>query len=214
MNAPYTDLFEEGSTLDPAVTTPFASSRKTYVAGRRDDVKVAMREVDLAASAEEFGGGANPPVPIYDTSGPYTDPDVAIDIRQGLAPLRQAWIDARDDTETLPGPSSAFGRNRGSDPELAPVRFPQQRPSRRARSGTNVSQMHYARQGIVTPEMNTSQSAKTLGTKAMTPAASSIPVNRSGPVFHARSPRNSCARKWLPVVRSSRRTSIIRKASQ
>jgi phosphomethylpyrimidine synthase len=153
MNAPYTDLFEKGNTLDPAVTMPFANSRKTYVTGQRDDVKVAMREVDLAASAEEFGGGANPPVPIYDTSGPYTDSDITIDIRQGLAPLRQAWIDARDDTEMLPGPSSAFGRERGSDPELVPVRFPQQRPSRQARSGTNVTQMHYARQGIVTPEM-------------------------------------------------------------
>jgi len=166
MNAPYTDLFEESSTLDPAVTMPFASSRKTYVPGQRDDVKVAMREVDLAASAEEFGGGVNPPVPIYDTSGPYTDPDIAIDIRQGLAPLRQAWIDARDDTETLPVPSSAFGRKRGSDPELAPVRFPQQRPSRQARSGTNVTQMHYARQGIITPEMEYIAIRENLGREA------------------------------------------------
>ena len=103
MNAPYTDLFEEDNRLDPAVTTPFPNSRKAYVTGHRDDIKVAMREVDLAASAEEFGGGVNPPVPIYDTSGPYTDPDIAIDIHQGLAPLRQAWINERGDTETLSG---------------------------------------------------------------------------------------------------------------
>src|SRR5690606_1607234 len=100
-----------------------------------------------------FGGEPNPPVTVYDTSGPYTDPDAHIDIRQGLAALRAGWIEERGDTETLDGPSSAFGRERLADPSLASLRFNLLRAPRRARAGANVTQMHYARRGIITPEM-------------------------------------------------------------
>jgi phosphomethylpyrimidine synthase len=90
---------------------------------------------------------------VYDTSGPYTDPAIAIDIRSGLPALRAKWIEERNDTEQLDGPSSTFGQARKTDPELAEMRFNLLRLPRRAKKGMNVSQMHYARKGIITPEM-------------------------------------------------------------
>ncbi len=95
----------------------------------------------------------NPPLSVYDTSGPYTDPDTQIDIRKGLNPIRSAWIDERDDTEQLAGLTSEYGRKRANDVAKAGLRFEHTRIPRRARAGKNVSQMHYARQGIITPEM-------------------------------------------------------------
>ncbi len=100
-----------------------------------------------------MGAEKNPPILVYDTSGPYTDLDVQIDIRSGLAPLRQGWIEARGDTEPLDGPTSRYGRERLADPKLASLRFNLHRKPRRAKSGMNVTQMHYARKGIITPEM-------------------------------------------------------------
>jgi phosphomethylpyrimidine synthase len=100
-----------------------------------------------------FGAEKNPPVMVYDTSGPYTDPAVHIDIRSGLPALRAKWIEERNDTEQLDGPSSAFGQERKTDPALAEMRFNLLRLPRRAKKGMNVSQMHYARKGIITPEM-------------------------------------------------------------
>ncbi len=95
----------------------------------------------------------NPPVTVYDTSGPYTDPAIAIDVRKGIAPLRRPWIEARGDAEELPGISSHYGRLRLADPQLDSLRFAHLRKPLRAKPGRNVSQMHYARQGIITPEM-------------------------------------------------------------
>jgi phosphomethylpyrimidine synthase len=100
-----------------------------------------------------FGAEKNPPVMVYDTSGPYTDPAINIDIRSGLPALRAKWIEERNDTEQLDGPSSAFGQERKTDPALAEMRFNLLRLPRRAKKGMNVSQMHYARKGIITPEM-------------------------------------------------------------
>ena len=112
-----------------------------------------MREVTLTPTHTSRGIEENPPVYIYDTSGPYTDPKARIDLMAGLADIRTPWIEARGDTETLAGPSSAFGHRRQSDPALASLRFEHLRTPRRAKPGANVSQMHYARAGIVTPEM-------------------------------------------------------------
>ena len=103
--------------------------------------------------ATQFGGEANPPITVYDTSGPYTDPAARIDIQSGLAPLRAGWIAERGDCEQLAGLSSEYGRAREADPKLAELRFNLTRQPRRALPGRNVSQMHYARRGIVTPEM-------------------------------------------------------------
>jgi phosphomethylpyrimidine synthase len=114
---------------------------------------VPFREISLSDTPSSFGAEKNPPVMVYDTSGPYTDPAIAIDIRSGLPALRAKWIEERNDTEQLDGPSSTFGQARKTDPELAEMRFNLLRLPRRAKKGMNVSQMHYARKGIITPEM-------------------------------------------------------------
>jgi phosphomethylpyrimidine synthase len=112
-----------------------------------------MREVSQSDTPASFGAEKNPPVYVYDTSGPYTDPNAKIDIRSGLAPLRGKWISERNDTEELAGPTSLYGIERLNDPKLAELRFNLHRKPRRAKVGKNVTQMYYARQGIVTPEM-------------------------------------------------------------
>ena len=139
--------------VDEAAVKPLPSSRKTYVQGSRDDLRVPMREISQSETPASFGAEKNPPIFVYDTSGPYTDPSAAIDIRNGLAPLRERWVDERNDTEVMAGPSSTYGRVRLDDPKLAAMRFNLQRSPRRARDGMNVTQMHYARRGVVTPEM-------------------------------------------------------------
>jgi phosphomethylpyrimidine synthase len=141
------------ATVDAAAVTPFPNSRKVYVTGSHPDIRVPMREIRQSATSASFGSEPNPPVWVYDTSGPYTDPDVRIDIRSGLPSPRTQWIRERGDTVELAGPSSRFGQERLRDPQLAELRFDLQRKPRRAAGGRNVTQMHYARQGIVTPEM-------------------------------------------------------------
>ncbi len=141
------------ATVDEAAIQPLPNSRKIYVEGSRPDIRVPMREISQSDTPASFGAEKNPPVFVYDTSGPYTDPSVKIDIRSGLAPLRAAWIAERNDTEELAGPTSAYGIERLNDPKLAELRFNLHRKPRRAKTGKNVTQMHYARQGIVTPEM-------------------------------------------------------------
>ena len=143
----------ETAEIDPATKQPFTNSRKVYVQGSRPDIQVPFREISLSDTPSAFGAEKNPPVMVYDTSGPYTDPSVKIDIRNGLPALRAKWIEERNDTEQLDGPSSAFGVERKNDPALAEMRFNLSRQPRRAKTGMNVSQMHYARKGIITPEM-------------------------------------------------------------
>ena len=149
--------------VDEAAVKPLPNSRKVYVAGSRSDIRVPMREIHqsdtpLHSGAAAQGGAAarsepNPPIFVYDTSGPYTDPAMQIDIRRGLEPLRLPWILERNDTEELAGATSHFGRERAADTKLAQLRFDLARKPRRAVSGRNVTQMHYARRGMITPEM-------------------------------------------------------------
>jgi phosphomethylpyrimidine synthase len=136
-------------------TQPFPASRKVYIEGDKPGMRVPMREIRLTPT-KSFKNGAveeNAPFLVYDTSGPYTDPDVTIDIRQGLAPLRLAWIMARGDVEELPSVTSEYGRLRLTDHKLDALRFAHLRKPLRAKPGHNVTQMHYARKGIITPEM-------------------------------------------------------------
>src|SRR5881296_2676723 len=136
-------------------TQPFPDSRKIYIEGSRASIRVPMREIRLTPT-KSFKSGAveeNAPFLIYDTSGPYTDPAAGIDIRRGLAPLRQEWIMGRGDVETLSEVSSEYGRLRLADRKLDALRFAHLRKPLRAKSGHNVTQMHYARKGIITPEM-------------------------------------------------------------
>src|SRR5882724_6725373 len=128
------------------MTAPRATpSRKVYLTGSRSEIRVPTREIPLS--------GGNPPVRLYDTSGPYTDPDAALDLKRGLPPLRLTWILGRGDVQELPGPSSVYRRSREEDPALGGVRFASVRKPLRARAGRRVTQMHYARRGEITSEM-------------------------------------------------------------
>jgi len=153
MNAQLSALQQQAQQLSESVTRPIPGSRKIFVPGSRPDLQVPMREIALTRTPTLFGGEDNPPVTVYDTSGPYTDPEARIDLSTGLPALRARWIEERGDTEPLPALSSAFGRSREGDARLDAVRFPNRALPRRARDGANVTQMHYARRGIVTPEM-------------------------------------------------------------
>ena len=146
-------FFARDAKVDSAAVEPLPASRKIYVQGSRADIRVPMREIAQTDTPASFGAEKNAALAVYDTSGPYTDPDAQIDIRHGLPALRAEWIGARSDTTTLEAPTSAYGRARLADPALAGLRFHLHRPPRRAKAGANVTQMHYARRGIVTPEM-------------------------------------------------------------
>ncbi|WP_280538801.1 phosphomethylpyrimidine synthase ThiC [Chromohalobacter sp. 11-W] len=139
--------------VDEAAIQALPGSRKMYVEGSHTDIRVPFREISLSPTRTSGENEENPPLLVYDTSGPYTDPDAKIDLRKGLTELRRRWIDARDDTEFLDGPTSEYGRRRANDPMLAQLRFELTRTPRRGKEGRNVTQLHYARQGIVTPEM-------------------------------------------------------------
>ena len=140
--------------VDEAAIAPLPNSRKIYVEGSRPDIQVPMREISQSDTPTGMGGEKNPPIYVYDCSGPYTDPAAKIDIRAGLPALRQQWIEERGDTEVLNDLTSDFGRERAGDKALDELRFPGlHRKPRRAKAGTNVTQMHYARKGIITPEM-------------------------------------------------------------
>ena len=137
---------------------PFPNARKIYVQGSEPSIQVPMREIEQAPTrARGTQGDAaaepNPPLTVYDTSGPYTDPDAGIDVRRGLSPQRRPWILQRGDVEELEGVSSSYGRSRAEDPNLQAIRFPEPPKPMRAKPGARVTQMHYARRGEVTPEM-------------------------------------------------------------
>jgi phosphomethylpyrimidine synthase len=152
--------------VQPAARRSLPASRKIYVNGTRPDVRVPMREIAQSPTrihtpGSDGAGGAgaaaraepNPPLVVYDTSGPYSDPAAEIDVRRGLPPLRRSWILERGDVVELPTVSSEYGRRRAADPRLDGLRFAHPRRPLRARAGANVTQMHYARRGVVTPEM-------------------------------------------------------------
>jgi len=153
MNTSVEKILSQTAEVDKASVQPFTGSQKMYVQGSRPDIRVPMREITLADTPTDFGGEKNPPVRVYDTSGPYTDPNVTIDLRKGLGDIRTVWIEERNDTEVLEDSHSEFTNERLKDPKLAALRFNLTRKPRRAKAGMNVSQMHYAKRGIITPEM-------------------------------------------------------------
>ncbi|MEN8174454.1 MAG: phosphomethylpyrimidine synthase ThiC, partial [Pseudomonadota bacterium] len=153
MSAIPEEFLKKTAALSEEVTRPFPNSKKTYVQGSRADIRVPMREISQAETHTSEGVEINPPIFVYDTSGPYTDPDARIDLMKGLADVRADWIEERGDTQLLDGPTSEYGRHRQQDPDLAHLRFEHIRAPRRAKAGRTVTQMHYARQGLVTPEM-------------------------------------------------------------
>lgn len=144
--------------IDTLEGTAFPNSKRIYVTGSQPDIRVPMREIQLSptlisGTKDHPQYEENEAIPVYDTSGPYGDPDVAINVQQGLAKLRQPWIEARADVETLSDRSSAYTRERLTDEGLDALRFIGPLTPKRAKAGHRVTQLHYARQGIVTPEM-------------------------------------------------------------
>jgi len=135
------------------LTRILPASKKVYIEGSRPDIQVPMREISLTDTPTGLGGEHNPPVMVYDTSGVYTDPNVQINLDKGLPSVRQNWIEERNDTDVLSGLTSTFGQERLKDIRTADIRFAHIQNPRRAKAGKNVSQMHYAKQGIITPEM-------------------------------------------------------------
>ena len=206
------------------------NSRKIYVAGQpaRHPRADARNQPGRHARAA-CGGEKNPPIFVYDSSGPYTDPAAKIDIRTGLPALRARWIEERGDTEALAGLSSEYGRQQAADPELAELRFPTcSAQPRRAKAGMNVTQMHYARQGIITPEMefiaireNTTrrvsgiaEASGPMGDKLAELMSRQHPGQNFGAAFPKRSRRNSCATKSRAAAPSSPPTSTTRNPSR
>jgi len=153
MNAIPEEFITKTAQLSDQAAKPFPASHKIYVEGSRPDIRVPMREVTLTSTRTNQGLEENPPIYLYDTSGPYTDPNARIDLLAGLPEVRTTWIEERGDTEPLAGSSSEFGRRRREDPNLAHLCFAPIRAPRRAKAGANVSQLHYARRGLITPEM-------------------------------------------------------------
>ena len=158
MDITATKRLREVAEVDSASVKPFPSSYKRYIEGSRPDIRVAMREVQLTATTLSSANGTsqlepNPALRIYDTSGPYSDPDADIDIRKGLPALRENWIKERQDTQILDKGNSSYTAQRQLNQSLDNLRFELKRQPRRALFGRNVSQIHYAKQGIITPEM-------------------------------------------------------------
>ncbi len=138
---------------DIGIRFQYPNSDRVYIPGSRADIRVPLREIRQDDTYTAQGTEANPPIPVYDTSGAYGDPTAHIDLKQGLPHVRTAWLDERGDTEILPKLSSEYGTERAHDPKTAHLRFNQITRPRRAKAGRNVTQLHYARQGIITPEM-------------------------------------------------------------
>ena len=152
-NLPSTDISAQHEQDAKDLTRILPASKKVYVEGSRPDIQVPFREISLTETPTGLGGEYNPPVMVYDTSGVYTDPNVQIDLNKGLPSVRQTWIEARNDTDVLSSLSSDFGQARLKDIRTAEIRFAHIQNPRRAKAGKNVTQMHYAKQGIITPEM-------------------------------------------------------------
>ncbi|MFN4317800.1 phosphomethylpyrimidine synthase ThiC [Acinetobacter parvus] len=152
-NLPSADISAQHEQDAKDLTRILPASKKVYVTGSRPDIQVPFREISLTETPTGLGGEYNPPIMVYDTSGVYTDPNVQIDLNQGLPSVRQTWIEERDDTDVLSSLSSDFGQARLKDIRTADIRFAHIQNPRRAKAGKNVTQMHYAKQGIITPEM-------------------------------------------------------------
>ena len=185
-------MLKEPTTFS-TIRTPssYPASQKRYLSGARADVRVPYREIALTATRHGERVEENPPLPVYDTSGPYTDTYQRIDLSRGLPHLRSNWIKERGDTEILAGPSSDYARQRERDLLTYHLQFPSPFIARRASSGQNVSQMHYARKGIVTPEMEfvALRESMLLERHFGNPAYASVLRQHRGESFGARLPQ-------------------------
>ncbi|MBS1174454.1 MAG: thiC [Burkholderiaceae bacterium] len=172
-------------------TDPFPSSQKIYVTGTRPDIRVPMREVQLSPTTHALTGTVeqNIAVGIYDCSGPYTDPNVAIDVQKGLPSLRHSWLDERADTEYLIEKSSLYSQERARDINSQFLRMHTAHQPRKAKTGRNVTQMHYARQGIITPEMEFVAIRENMGREQWQAQNATLQQQHAGQSFGANIPK-------------------------
>jgi phosphomethylpyrimidine synthase len=207
--------------VDDAAIQPLPRSRKAYFEGSRPDLRVPMRLVEQSATPASFGAEPNPPVYVYDTSGPYTDPQARIDIRKGLPALRARWIEERGDTVELDGPTSLYGQERLADAKLAALRFDLKRRPIRAKPGATSRRCTTRAAASSRPRWSSSRSARTSsgseyleGLRAAgrrrdawpSSSGASTAANPSAPRSRARSRRSSCATRSRAAAPSSRRT--------
>lgn len=171
--------------------TPFPNSKKVYVAGTLFPIRVAMREITLSDTKLSQGAlEKNPPVTVYDTSGAYTDEQFDINIKKGLPRLRESWILDRQDVEVLDTLTSAYGQKRAEDPKLAHLRFEFTHKPKVAKSGQNVTQLHYAKQGIITPEMEYVAIRENQRLEQLDAVSPALKQQHPGNSFGARTPKN------------------------
>lgn len=171
--------------------TPFPNSKKVYIKGELFPIEVAMREISLSNTKLTNGGTEeNPPVTVYDTSGPYTDPNITIDIRKGIPRLREEWILNREDVNTLSSITSEYGKTRLADEKLDHLRFEFRHNPKVAKEGANVTQLHYAKKGIITPEMEYVAIRENQKIEQLNNAASAMKQQHQGNSFGANTPKN------------------------
>ncbi len=170
--------------------TPFPNSRKVYIPGKLFSIQVAMREIALSNTRLSNGGTeVNPPITVYDTSGPYTDPDSTIDIRKGIPRIREQWILDRNDVEVLDNITSDYGRQRLNDPMLDHLRFEFRHQPKVARQNSNVTQLHYAKKGIITPEMEYVAIRENQRIEQLNEASKNMRQQHTGNSFGAHTPQ-------------------------
>ncbi|MPT36140.1 MAG: phosphomethylpyrimidine synthase ThiC, partial [Flavobacterium sp.] len=178
--------------------TPFPNSKKIYVSGEIHPIKVAMREIALHDTKLSNGGSEhNPPVTVYDTSGPYTDPNVTIDVRKGLERLREQWILDRNDVEILDSVSSDYGKERLNNPKLDHLRFEYLHQPKRAKAGHNVTQLHYAKKGIITPEMEYIAIRENQRIEQLNTQTTAMQQQHNGESFGANTPKKSITPEFV-----------------
>jgi phosphomethylpyrimidine synthase len=192
----------EGVVLAALSTGSLPGSEKIYLGGSRPSIQVPVRAIAQSPTRVLHADGreesvSNPTIYVYDTSGPYTDPNAKIDVRKGLEPLRLEWIRARGDVEEPSGFDSEYTRSRSADESLKAIRFPSVRKPLRARPGQRVTQMHYARRGEITPEMEFIALRENLcRDRYQEELRRQHPGNSWGVPFPSPSPPSSCAMKW------------------
>lgn len=178
--------------------TPFPNSKKIYVAGTLYPIKVAMREISLYDTKLSNGGILkNPPVTVYDTSGSYTDTEIHIDVKKGLPRIREQWILDRNDVEILENITSDYGKERLNNPDLSHLRFEYQHKPKRAIAGKNVSQLHYAKKGIITPEMEYIAIRENQQIEKLETESAELKQQHKGNSFGANTPKNKITPEFV-----------------
>ncbi len=178
--------------------TPFPNSKKIYVAGTLYPIKVAMREISLHETKLSNGGILkNPPVTVYDTSGAYTDTEIHIDVKKGLPRIREQWILDRNDVEILENITSDYGKERLNNPDLSHLRFEYQHKPKRAIAGKNVSQLHYAKKGIITPEMEYIAIRENQQIEKLETESAELKQQHKGNSFGANTPKNTITPEFV-----------------